>query len=319
MQKLTDAGISLVVIAYTIGICPTAMAAAHQRPGMPDIAMTETENLGDGLYTFRWGPYRNIFVVTDEGVIASDPLGVQAAEDYRAAIRTVTDKPVKYVLYSHSHWDHVSGGQIFKDEGATFVSQENCARNLSWSPNPAVVTPDITFSDSYRIELGGKTVELHHFGPIHDNCMSVMLVRPANKLFVVDIVSPPYGKYLPFDPINDPDFHYGNAAPYLKSVELLAERNGIDTIVGGHLVIWPDESGKQVVFPPTGPITAITERREYYERMLAVVKAKLDAGTPILSVYREIDLEEFRDLRNFEEEKMRLLLQRAVYFYVLGR
>jgi hypothetical protein len=63
----------------------------------------------------------------------------------------------------------------------------------------------------------------------------------------------------------------------------------------------------------------VTERRQYYEQLLAVVKVKLDTGAPILFVHEQIDLEPFRDLRGFDEEKLRLYLQRAAYFYILGR
>jgi hypothetical protein len=124
---------------------------------------------------------------------------------------------------------------------------------------------------------------------------------------------------MPFDPIPDPDMHLGNTVPYLQSVEDLAERNGIDTIIGGHLVIAPDASGKMIAYSSTGPILAVTERRLYYEQMMGVVKAKLDTRAPILSVHEQIDLEPFRDLRGFDEAKMRLYLQRVAYFYILGR
>ena len=124
MRTLFRAGLKATVVACLVGLCQAALGGAHTGLGMPEISPTETENLGNGLYTFRWGPYRNIFLVTDEGVVASDPMNAEAASLYREAIRAVTDQPVKYVVYSHSHWDHVSGGAIFKQEGATFISQE---------------------------------------------------------------------------------------------------------------------------------------------------------------------------------------------------
>jgi glyoxylase-like metal-dependent hydrolase (beta-lactamase superfamily II) len=156
---------------------------------IPGLAPTETEDLGDGLYAFRYGPYRNIFLVTDEGVIATDPLGPKKAEAMREAIANITDQPVKYVAYSHSHWDHAAGGRIFKDAGARFVAQEKCAENIAATPHPDVVPPNITFSDSYEIKLGGRSLALHYYGPSHDNCLVVMVARPANILFVVDIGS----------------------------------------------------------------------------------------------------------------------------------
>jgi alkyl sulfatase BDS1-like metallo-beta-lactamase superfamily hydrolase len=84
----------------------------------------EVESLGDGLYTFRYGPYRNIFLIGTDGVIVTDPIKVPAAAALRAEIAKLTDLPVTYVAYSHSHWDHAVGGAIFKKEGAVFAAQE---------------------------------------------------------------------------------------------------------------------------------------------------------------------------------------------------
>ena len=63
--------------------------------------------IGDGLYVFRWWVYRNIFIVTNEGVIVTDPMNPKAAKLLQDEIRKVTDKPVKYVVYSHNHHDHI--------------------------------------------------------------------------------------------------------------------------------------------------------------------------------------------------------------------
>ena len=115
---------------------------------------------------FRYGYVRNIFLVTDDGVIATDPISPEAAKVYRAEIAKVTDQPVKFVVYSHEHWDHVPGGQIFKDEGATFISHENCAAHFEDLPNPDIVMPDITFSGNYTIELGGGASTYCTSGPI---------------------------------------------------------------------------------------------------------------------------------------------------------
>ena len=115
-----------------------------------------TEKIADNLYTFHFGGHRNIFLVTDDGVIATDPLTVSAAKYLRQEIAKITDQPVKYVAYSHSHWDHTVGGQVFKDEGAQFVAQEQCLSNMRETPHPDVVEPD-----SSRI---GRE-PCHHRGP----------------------------------------------------------------------------------------------------------------------------------------------------------
>ena len=111
-----------------------AMAGAHTGDSeylFPGMLRKETEQLADGVYAFRYTFYRNVFIVGEDGVIATDPMNDKAARALRAAIAEVTDLPVRWVAYSHSHWDHSSGGQLFKDEGAQFVAQKVAPRTTS--------------------------------------------------------------------------------------------------------------------------------------------------------------------------------------------
>ena len=87
-----------------------------------DIFTKTTTEVAPGVYSYGAFSARSLFVVTEDGVIATDPVNSKNAADMRAAIAEVTDQPVKYVVYSHQHWDHVLGGQVFKDEGAEFIS-----------------------------------------------------------------------------------------------------------------------------------------------------------------------------------------------------
>jgi len=120
----------------------------------------ETERLADGLYAFRQGAYRSLFLVSDEGVIITDPVSTVFAKAFREEIAKVTNRPVRYVVYSHSHWDRIGGGRIFKDEGARFVAQERCAENLKETPNLNVVPPDITYAKTHKVKLGDKALDL---------------------------------------------------------------------------------------------------------------------------------------------------------------
>ena len=69
-----------------IAMCLSILAIPASAQFIPGIELVQTDDLGDGLYAFRFGPYRNIFIVTDDGVIATDPLDMKAAAPYRAAI-----------------------------------------------------------------------------------------------------------------------------------------------------------------------------------------------------------------------------------------
>lgn len=239
----------------------------------------QTDSLGNGLYAFRYGPYRNIFVVGDRGVIATDPLSVEAAAALKAEIARVTDKPVTYLAYSHSHWDHAVGGTIFKQGGAKIVAQENCRANIRDTPHADLVPPDIVFRDRYRIDVGSASLELFWFGPSHSNCLSVMLARPANVIFIVDIANPPSGWMKEYNP-TVPDTYLHNMVPYLRSVEKLAADNGVTTVVGGHISLGRGTDGKPFLQPAAGPISAVTERREFWETVIAAVRDQLAQGTP---------------------------------------
>src|SRR5437868_11916238 len=70
----------------------------------------------DNVYIFRYGGHQSMFVVTPKGVIATDPISyLRPAKPYIDAIKAVTDQPIKYVVYSHHHYDQIAGGQTLKD------------------------------------------------------------------------------------------------------------------------------------------------------------------------------------------------------------
>mgnify|MGYP003407385986 FL=1 len=100
------------------------------------VAGWDIVQIGPGYYSFRYTGTRNVFLVTPEGVIVTDPIEPAAARILREQIRKLTDQPVRYVVYSHQHWDHVLGGQVFKDEGAKFVSHASCLAHFDDMPNP---------------------------------------------------------------------------------------------------------------------------------------------------------------------------------------
>ncbi len=279
----------------------------------------EVDDLGDGLYAFRYGPYRNIFLVTDEGVIVTDPFKPEAAAALRAEISKITDKPVKFVAYSHSHWDHVRGGQIFKDEGAQFVAQKKCLTNIRETPHEEVVAPDITFSDELSISLGGKSLDLYYFGPSHDNCLVVMVARPANIMFIVDIANPPTGWHMEWNP-TAPDTYFYNLIPYLKAVEDLAAREGITTIVGGHMSIGKGPGGGMVIHPAAGPVSAITERRIFWETLIGAVRAEFESGTFTELVASKMDRSSFEDkIEGYDKDDMSILIRRVASYVSSGR
>ncbi len=96
----------------------------------PTRAITE---IADDLYWAQNNNHHSVFLVTDEGIILADPINADFSAWLKAEIDDRFGVPVRYVLYSHHHWDHASGGAVFEDT-AQFVGHQNMLGNLALRP-----------------------------------------------------------------------------------------------------------------------------------------------------------------------------------------
>ena len=131
-----------------------------------------TKRILDGIEEVAWlkptieQPVEGVWVFGGYGLVPISIIDTKHGDGLLLeAVRTVTDKPVKYVVYSHNHHDPISSGNIFKEEGATFIGHENILKQLGDHPIPVIPLPDITFDESYTLALGGRTLELIYFEP----------------------------------------------------------------------------------------------------------------------------------------------------------
>src|SRR5256884_7039789 len=128
-----------------VAACLGAVAWAQQ-PAPAAVATTKVEGT-DNVYVFRYGNHQSMFVVTSAGVIATDPIGYgrpQAVVTYVDEIKKVSSQPIKYLIYSHHHFDHIAGGKPFKDAGATIVAHKRAKERLAVLRDPHTVLPDET-------------------------------------------------------------------------------------------------------------------------------------------------------------------------------
>jgi glyoxylase-like metal-dependent hydrolase (beta-lactamase superfamily II) len=143
-----------------------------------------------------------VFLVTPEGAIVADPINAEAATWLKDEIQARFKQPVKYVIYSHDHIDHIAGGEVFTAAGAVVVAHENTKRAIikrEW----LTPVPQITFSDAMTIELGGRTVELSYLGEGYSQSLIVMRFPAEKALFTADLVTV---KRLPFATLEDTYF-----------------------------------------------------------------------------------------------------------------
>ncbi|MDH3419852.1 MAG: MBL fold metallo-hydrolase [Gammaproteobacteria bacterium] len=128
MTRLNIAAIT----AALIGLTQSAFAQTIER----------FEEIADDLYYVGNATHNTVFLVTDEGIILADPVNYGFSTELRAEIESRFDVPVRYVLYSHHHADHASGGAVWADT-AQFVGHENMLRYLALPPADTPIPPEV--------------------------------------------------------------------------------------------------------------------------------------------------------------------------------
>ena len=248
------------------------------------------------------------FVVTDEGVVVYDALGTPAL-GYRMLqrIREVTDKPVKKVIVSHYHADHIYGLQAFREHagnpeiiaqtlalgyiGGSRDSQGEAAQSrleqrrealFPWVDEKTyVVAPDTTFDKEYNFTLGGLSFEVLHLGPAHAPGDSIMLVKELGVLFGGDVI-------------------YKGRVPFLDSPETDVRHwiEGLDYLTS----LNPPPS---FIIPGHGDADDSVERsllltREYLQFVLDAMTKALQEGLSFEQAYEKTDWSKYRDMPAFK-------------------
>jgi cyclase len=130
------------------------------------------------------------YLLVDHPEVAANPIIQKALDD-------LGKRPVRFLLNTHWHYDHVGGNEIYGPE-AIIIAQENVRKRLMtkqtppWSPTPIGPYPErawprITFSDSLTIHFAGQDIELDHYARGHTDGDSVVYFAPANIVVVGDI------------------------------------------------------------------------------------------------------------------------------------
>ena len=271
----------LIGLAAAFGI---ALSAAAQQPARPLIETKKVEGTHD-VYIFRNGNHQAMFVVTPDGVIATDPVAYgkpDGGAQYVAEIRKVTSQPIRYLVYSHHHYDHIAGGKAFKDAGARIVAHRRAKERLEKLQDPATPLPDEVVEDSGRvIRLGGKVLELSYVGLNHSDSTLVMRLPQDRLLFLVDLV--PVGAFPGLGMI---DFHPFEAMESLKKILAM----DWDRMIPGH----PGQPGDRL-----GTKKDVEDHIALQQHASDVVKEQARAGKCWNPAEQEVQFERYKDMPGY--------------------
>ena len=262
-----------VLAAALLAAAPAA--AQTQPPLSPPTPVREITKIAGEVYRFRNNNHYSVFAVTPAGVIATDPINADAAAWLKAEIAKRFNQPIRYVIYSHDHWDHISGGQAFA-ETAIVVAHENAKIQIVGEKRNTAV-PQVTFSDQMRIELGGTVVELSYVGKNHSNNSIVMRFPKERILFAVD--------FIPVKQLAWREFLDGYMPDWVESLRRV-EAMDFDILAPGHGAL--------------GTKADVVAFREYLGDLYTGVLEGVRAGKTVEALQAELTLEKYKSWGNYE-------------------
>ena len=254
-------------------IATATLAFAVANIGLPAMAQEVKRSItkvSGEVYRFQNNFHYSVFVVTDDGIVFADPINKAAANWVKAEMDKRFGKPVTRLVYSHSHFDHASGGTAFTDTATTIV-QENAPTVIDG------VVPDVRFANRMSFRSGKHTFELTSLGSGHGTDMLAMVIRPENVAYIVDVVSP--GRML-FKDLAGIDID--GMIEQIKEIEKLK----FEIVIGGHSRL--------------GKMADIVEAREYTEWLRDAVADQLKRGKTVEDIVANLDTSAYKHLLAYD-------------------
>ena len=227
---------------------------------MPTESLAELVRFAPDVYGVRWVNHVALFIVTEAGVILVDPNGQvnpRTPSLIKEAILAVTAQPVRYVVYSHSAFDHSTGGAVFADT-ARFVGHRNAVDRITAAKDRTTPAPDIVLTEKMSLELGGRRVDLYpaDLSPTDDY---LVVYDPVGRLAMfVDLVQP---RNIPFRTL------LGHPERIVECLQWIEDTLDFDAIVSGHAT--PQMSGTK---------QDVVEQRRYYGALSDAIATARAAG-----------------------------------------
>lgn len=243
--------------------------------------------VSDNVIHFRGGTGGNHFgtvLVTDEGIVLSDTIDPESATWLRDELKKRYDVPVKYLVYTHGHYDHVGGSGIFKEDGAIIIAHENAESDLmandaetQWVSKRNIAMPDITFSDKFTIKIGGKNVDLVYLGPGHSESLVAVHYVEDKVAHVVDVANI---KQVGYRTLGKP------VKQYIRQLKKARELD-FDVIIPGHANIGGPEDLDIYI--------------NYLTALVAQVEDAIAAGKSLEQTQKIMKMDKFKTLKRWDD------------------
>ncbi len=264
-----------LLAAFLFAACVVRPAYVTAAPPVAEAYTIET--VRGNVYRFTAGNYRSVFMVTNDGIIVTDPISTEAATYLKAELARRFNKPVRFVLYRHNHADHVYGGEVFAGPNTHFVAQE-LARNDLVRTQAKTQIPDVTAKNELTVSLGGSQVHLRYHRPNNGRGSVSMRFEPAHVLYVVDWIT--LGR-LPWKDLQGYDIQ-----GMMDSTDDVLQMD-FAVFVGGHADM--------------GSKADVKRYRGYLEDLYSAVLSRIQQGKSLAVLQRDIRLDKYKDYKMYAE------------------
>ena len=245
---------------------------AGQAPQQPNVA--EIEKVRDNLFMITGGGGNTAAFITARGVVLVDTKDPGWGPAIMDKVRTVTDKPVVYIINTHTHADH-TGSNDFFPTSVEVVAQENTKTNMQkmklFEGENAAFLPDHVYRDRMTIFAGAERIELHHYGAGHTNGDTIVVFPALRVAHTGDLFARPATPGI--DVTNG-----GSGVAYPATLRMAAKAiQGVDIVIPGHT-------------PTTTTWDAFVEFGEFNAAFLAAVRQAVDAGKTVDEALADLTL-----------------------------
>jgi len=201
--------------------------------------------------------------VGEDGIVVVDDEYLPLAEKIEAALKGLTDKPVKFVLNTHWHGDHTGGNPYF-GEKAPIIAQENVRKRLAsggktrfgeTKPAPKVALPVITFDEDVSVHLNGEDIRAIHIANGHTDGDSVIFFPQSKVVHMGD------------------DFFNGGMFPFID----LDSGGSVQGMIAGGEKVLAEAPDDVKIIPGHGPLGTKDDLRKFVT-MLKETSAAVQAG-----------------------------------------
>jgi cyclase len=253
--------VTTVVSCFAVVIL-AALPLAAQGPDLSKVEI-KVQKIAGTVYMLQ-GAGGNIGAsVGEDGIVVIDDEFLPLADKIEAALKGITDKPVKFVINTHWHGDHTGGNPHF-GEKAPIIAQENVRKRLAEGgktrfgevkPAPKAALPVITFEDKVSVHLNGEDIRAIHFPNGHTDGDSVIFFPQSKVVHMGD------------------DFFNGGMFPFID----LDSGGSVQGMIAGDEKVLAEVPDDVKIIPGHGPIGTKDDLGKFVQ-MLKDTSAAVQAG-----------------------------------------